>query len=467
MPSQWYLKSSSEMVSSIRFDRRRRNTNEFLPVDNKIMTKSKREEVQLFVSTPTIATEENTLRFEALASKMQLIHLCAEAYFQYCVTARKQYKIRPRSDGWRTITPLCRENIFPIFSWVPSRGRHNHWTSFGSSQGKKKLDGCGLEVVIPSIANAVNTSYFVISRETKRFVNQIHDHMQELRSSNELLTAERGSNSKETCALNSIKETWASFPSNLIGAGFADTKIVRHHDQDEREKDGSYHGETVRSLLLREFAQEHQPIHEGSGKKRIECWLDNKKSQCYLRAIQGHSGGIPTRPALTEYTLMPHNWKEYTFHKGMSWNSQPMSGSGIIPGGKENDKARQAVLLTPLNPFGNDPDNEKKKKKTSWWSHCSSEGTLPNLLETIKMQKKESGRSRISILSDKINCNHLLRHSARRLHLPSDFSQRRSTIIREARNTKASTQGYVKEWLARTAAAATAAAEAYARRMRE
>ena len=32
---------------------------------------------------------------------------------------------------------------------------------------------------------------------------------------------------------------------------------------------------------------------------------------------------------------------------------------GIIPGGKENDKARQAVFFTHLNPFGNDLDEEK------------------------------------------------------------------------------------------------------------
>ena len=36
-----------------------------------------------------------------------------------------------------------------------------------------------------------------------------------------------------------------------------------------------------------------------------------------------------------------------------------MLGSGIIPGGKENDRARQGLSFTPLNPFGNDPDEEK------------------------------------------------------------------------------------------------------------
>ena len=34
-------------------------------------------------------------------------------------------------------------------------------------------------------------------------------------------------------------------------------------------------------------------------------------------------------------------------------------GSGIIPGGKENDRARQALFPTPLNPSGEDPKEEK------------------------------------------------------------------------------------------------------------
>ena len=33
--------------------------------------------------------------------------------------------------------------------------------------------------------------------------------------------------------------------------------------------------------------------------------------------------------------------------------------SGIIPGGKDNDKARQAVFFTPLKTFGNDQDEEE------------------------------------------------------------------------------------------------------------
>ena len=101
--------------------------------------------------------------------------------------------------------------------------------------------------------------------------------------------------------------------------------MVGHYDQDEREEDGSCHWETVKSLLLRGFAQERARvffdeywihlIQQGSSKTRIEYCLDNKKSIWYLRAVQGHSGSTPIKPEMMEYTLFPHNWKEYIFHR--------------------------------------------------------------------------------------------------------------------------------------------------------
>ena len=128
-------------------------------------------------------------------------------------------------------------------------------------------------IVIPSIVKPAYTSCVVISRETERFG-----------SINELLTAERGSNSsRKTCALSGIKETCAGPPSNPVGDSLFEktvipggerkwitidadssprsglpakvskmvTNMVRHYDQDERKQDGSYHWETVKSLLLR------------------------------------------------------------------------------------------------------------------------------------------------------------------------------------------------------------------------
>ena len=61
---------------------------------------------------------------------------------------------------------------------------------------------------------------------------------------------------------------------------------------------------------------------------------------------------------LMGYLFIPRGWKKYICHKGISWNYQSILGHGLIPGGKEKDKYRQAVFLTPTNPFGHDPEEE-------------------------------------------------------------------------------------------------------------
>ena len=149
------------------------------------------------VSPPTIATghrtRENVLSFEALASKIQLTQLCEKAYFQYRVTAGKQYKIRQDgADGWETITPLCREYSIsrssPKSQVVAAIPEGTIIGPVWEVQIVKILDGYGIEVAIQSIADPVNTSHVVISSRAFFFVNEIHDHREELRSSNELLT---------------------------------------------------------------------------------------------------------------------------------------------------------------------------------------------------------------------------------------------------------------------------------------
>ena len=97
-------------------------------------------------------------------------------------------------------------------------------------------------------------------------------------------------------------------------------------------------------------------------------------------------------------------------------------------------------------------------RETSWWLHCSSESTLQTFWETqwrcIFLDKIfQSAGSRSAILANEVICTHHPWHCARRLHLPSDFSKRRSSIIREARNTNASTHGYAEEQLVCAAAA--------------
>ena len=53
-----------------------------------------------------------------------------------------------------------------------------------------------------------------------------------------------------------------------------------------------------------------------------------------------------------------HAFGRGTYYTGFSWNFQSILGYELIQGGKEKDKDRQAVFLTPTNPFGNDPEEE-------------------------------------------------------------------------------------------------------------
>ena len=66
----------------------------------------------------------------------------------------------------------------------------------------KILGQPGLEIAIPSTHNHEATSYVIITRGTQQFVDEVHDHKDELRPSTELLSALQKSEGSinETCA---------------------------------------------------------------------------------------------------------------------------------------------------------------------------------------------------------------------------------------------------------------------------
>ena len=167
----------------------------------------------------------------------------------------------------------------------------------------KNLDQHGLEIASPSTLKHETTSYVVIARGTERFVDEIHDPKSNsdqaqncslhFRKTKERESLEESKNSiKETCPLHVacrygnkkacannlsslpsvffLKQTtirtnerkWIVIDVNPPHGGALSihvsklvTRRVRHHDQDEREQDGSHHWDTVRSLLLKVFAK--------------------------------------------------------------------------------------------------------------------------------------------------------------------------------------------------------------------
>ena len=281
----------------------------------------------------------------------------------------------------------------------------------------KILEGYGIEVAIPSIANPTISFYVVISRETDRFLNEIHDHKEELRSSNELRTDLQGSVKNEPCEerkkSSGNKETCANSFSNPPQRQSADTRRTIYEWKEMQDHSRAFTWWRILSncsihdgfkkyciimikkwekLMVQDigiqsgqhrwaFAHEGARhfdkgfrldlTHEGSNKKRLEYCKDNIGSLSYGRAIQGHTRGIPISPELMNYTLIPYTWKEHIMHTGISWIFQSILWSGLIPRGKETDRARQSVFFTP------------EWRRTSFWSRCSSEGgEMEGLLST-------------------------------------------------------------------------------------
>ena len=142
--------------------------------------------------------------------------------------AGNYYKIRPdEDDGWRTITPLCREySSSRSYPKTKALAAIPEGTTIGpvlEVHIVEFLDGHGIEVAIQSISNPENTYYVVITREAERLVNEIHAHKQELRSSNELLADLQESRRSEVYegrkVTKSFKETWASPSTKETCAG--------------------------------------------------------------------------------------------------------------------------------------------------------------------------------------------------------------------------------------------------------
>ena len=71
----------------------------------------------------------------------------------------------------------------------------------------------------------------------------------------------------------------------------------------------------------------------------------------YIRAIQGHSGG-------KLIALVSSRWKGFFYHRGCSFDARSILQAGLIAGGRESNEERQTVFFTPLNPFGDEPDEE-------------------------------------------------------------------------------------------------------------
>ena len=173
--------------------------------DNRIVAVVETEEGDMLISSPNLAQGnlmmQSEAKLRALEKKVHMTQLCEQVLFQCLVTAGIFYQVRPDGeDGWRNITPPCREfSCSRVFSQAKPLEAIPAGTIIGPIQEVqivKILDEYVVGLAILSICKPGDVTYVVISRETERFVNEIHTHEARIRSSCELL--ENSQESKES-----------------------------------------------------------------------------------------------------------------------------------------------------------------------------------------------------------------------------------------------------------------------------
>ena len=160
----------------------------------------------------------------------------------------------------------------------------------------------------------------------------------------------------------------------------------------------------------------------GGNKKRFQYCTDPSGQEIlHLRALQGCSGRNPIDPTLQDNVLIPNIFFEYIYHCGHAVSLHSITNSGLIAGGQNSSREKQTVFLTAVNPM-----NKKHKDLQEL------DSTRPRLaLYKQKWQKALGygvlGRytacstERIEVLSNKIERNHLSRHTPSLLY-PEGFS---------------------------------------------
>ena len=205
-----------------------------------------------------------------------------------------------------------------------------------STQIVKVLDTYGLEIAIPSPNDSTRTSHVMISRGKSPFVDELHIPNVEHGTSAELLSEQKAKESEPCLAQSktgiqgtgaayvtsqtSIQETGADTPSissqpsvllstknhsydreeveccscqvivlrSPANSGLPKmvTRLVRHHDQDERQSDAEIHWDTTRAVLRKAFAKQgprdfsdkdwRPLVHQGCSKMRF-WYCENSK----------------------------------------------------------------------------------------------------------------------------------------------------------------------------------------------
>ena len=132
----------------------------------------------------------------------------------------------------------------------------------------------------------------------------------------------------------------------------------------------------------------------------------------YIRAIRGHTGGEVIAPELMGHVAIPIEWKEFLFHRGYSFNTNPRYGTHRS--GKESKEGRQTVFFTPLDPWRDETEEEFdsdlfKSRTVHYQSKWKYSQDVVYLIHVTKTQEKTltfcKTRSHVIIVHDSVSAD--------------------------------------------------------------
>ena len=152
-----------------------------------------------------------------------------------------------------------------------------------------------------------------------------------------------------------------SFLKNSLSSNISKmvTRTVRHHDQDERERDGAVRRDTFYPIQRKEFEEKlDEDIHTRNGLIAFIAAATKRDSNIaciYIRAIQGHTGGVTIKPELMSPCINPEKLER--IYLPQRFCVQPRF---YHKDWKESKEGRQTVFFTPLDPLGSDTHEEEE-----------------------------------------------------------------------------------------------------------
>ena len=194
------------------------------------------------------------------------------------------------------------------------------------------------------------------------------------------------------------------------------------HGRLPREDDGATKFWRIKDCLQNHFVYHQHWSDEkwkssmaggGGNKKRFQFCTDLSGQEIlYLRALQGHSGRNPIDPSLQDNVSLFRTISSSTFiTSDVRSIYTPSRISGLVPGGQNLGRGKQAVFFTAVNPMDKEHKDPYKLDLThprlAWYKHK----TWKRHQDTVYwVDIQLAQRKRIEVLSNTIERNHPLRH---------------------------------------------------------